>query len=134
MEKFFTQFERAEPCASTHMKISNEKTNCDRQELSEKKEKRIFSSVCFFLLNTFYNFCFISIYSVLNPLSEYIYFCRSTNSTSYTVFFASKIVKSLQCILKQIKVHISVSFFLYFVSKLVPTCSVYLTLCRIWYT
>ena len=43
--------------------------------------------------------CFISLYSVLNTLSEYPYFHISKNITSYTFLLVLNI-KSLQCILK----------------------------------
>ena len=43
--------------------------------------------------------CFISMYSVLNKLSEYTYFYISKNITSYT-FVVFKIIKSCHCILK----------------------------------
>ena len=39
-------------------------------------------------------------YSVLNTLSEYIYFYISSNIASYNFLFVFKIVESLQCILK----------------------------------
>ena len=44
--------------------------------------------------------CFISMYSVLNTLSEYTYFYISKNITSYTYLLVSKIIESIQCILK----------------------------------
>ena len=39
-------------------------------------------------------------YSVLNTLSEYTYFCISKKITSYTFLLVFKIVESFQCILK----------------------------------
>ena len=44
--------------------------------------------------------CFISMYSVLNTLSEYTYFYISKNITSYTFLLVLKIDESLHCILK----------------------------------
>ena len=44
--------------------------------------------------------CFISVYSVLNTLSEYTYFYILKSITSYTFLLVYKIVESLQCILK----------------------------------
>ena len=41
-------------------------------------------------------------YSVLNTLSEYTYFCISKNITSYTFLLVFKIVESLQCIFKKV--------------------------------
>ena len=49
--------------------------------------------------------CFISVYSVLNTLSEYTYFYISKNITSYTFLLVFKIVESRQCILKDLPVH-----------------------------
>ena len=39
-------------------------------------------------------------FSVLNTLLEYAYFCISKNITSYTFLLIFKIAESLQCILK----------------------------------
>ena len=52
----------------------------------------------------FQHFCFISVYSVLKNLSEYIYFHMSKNITSCT-FLLVKIVENLQCIPK-LEVHL----------------------------
>ena len=41
-------------------------------------------------------------YSILNTLSEYIYFCISENITSYTSLQVCKIVENLQCIVNSI--------------------------------
>ena len=46
---------------------------------------------------------FISMYSVLNTLSEYTYFYKSKNIPSYTFLLVFKIVKSSQCILKWVR-------------------------------
>ena len=68
---------------------------------SRKKKKGVFCTVYFARRKFFEIFNFsISMYSVLNTLSEYIYFYISKNITSYTFVFVFKIVKSLQCILK----------------------------------
>ena len=48
----------------------------------------------------FQQLCFISMYSVLNTLSEYKCFYISKNTISYTFFLVFKIFESLQCILK----------------------------------
>ena len=45
--------------------------------------------------------CFISVYSVLNTISEYKYFYISKNIPSYTLLLVCKIVESLQCMLKR---------------------------------
>ena len=42
-------------------------------------------------------------YNVLNKLSGYRYFCIRKNFTLYTFLIVSKIVESLQCILKENK-------------------------------
>ena len=68
---------------------------------SSQKKKRAFF-VPFILSEGifFQRLCFISMYNVLNTLSEYIYFYISKNITSYTFLLVFKIVESLQCILK----------------------------------
>ena len=48
----------------------------------------------------FFNIGFISIYSVLNTLSEFLYFYTPENITSYTFLLVFKIVESHHCILK----------------------------------
>ena len=45
--------------------------------------------------------CFISMYGVLNALSEYLCFCISRNITSYTFLLVFIIVESLQYILRE---------------------------------
>ena len=47
-------------------------------------------------------------YGVLNTLSEYTYLYISKNITSYTFLLVFKIVESLQCILKLIKLSANV--------------------------
>ena len=37
-EKSFTHFWRDEPCATVHLRIKNQKQNCDELELFKKKE------------------------------------------------------------------------------------------------
>ena len=64
-----------------------------------KKKEGIFCTVFFFRRKFFQQLCFISMYSVLNTLSEYTYFYISKNITSYTFLLIFKIVESLQCIL-----------------------------------
>ena len=65
------------------------------------KEKRGHFLYCsFYLKDIFKHLCFISMYSVLNTLSEYTYFYISKNITSYTFLLVFKIVESLQCILE----------------------------------
>ena len=54
----------------------------------------------FFLLFIYCLLCFVSMYSVLNKFSEYIYLYISKNITSYTYLIVLKIVESSQCILK----------------------------------
>ena len=49
----------------------------------------------------FEHVCFISMYSILNSLSKYIYFYISKNIASYIFLLVFKIVESLQCILKE---------------------------------
>ena len=50
---------------------------------SRKKKEGIFCTV-YFLQMEFFKICFISMYSVLNTLSEYTYFYISKNITLYT--------------------------------------------------
>ena len=71
--------------------------------LRKKRKKRDFF-VLFILSEG--NICFISMYSVLNKLSEYIYFYIWRNITSF-FFVACLIVKNLQCILKHSACNIS---------------------------
>ena len=67
---------------------------------SQKKKEGIFWTAYFLRSNFLKYFCFISMYCVLNTISEYTYFFISKSITSYTFLFAFKIFKSLQCILK----------------------------------
>ena len=68
---------------------------------SQKKKERIFCIVYFVRRNFFLHLSFVSMYSVLNTLSEYTYLYISKNITSYTFLLLFKIVESLQCILKK---------------------------------
>ena len=49
-----------------------------------KKKEDIFCKIYFVQRKLFYHLCFISMYRVLNTLSEYSYFDISKNITSYT--------------------------------------------------
>ena len=64
-----------------------------------KKKEGTFCAVYFVRRKLFQNLCFISMYSVLNTLSEYTYFYISKNITSYTFLLVLKVIESLQCIL-----------------------------------
>ena len=75
---------------------------------SRKKKEGIFCNVYFGQRNFFY--CFISIYSILNILSEYKWFYLSKNITSYTFLLVLKIVERLQCILKLVRSDLLVKF------------------------
>ena len=65
-----------------------------------KKIERIFCIVYFVQRKIFYHLCFISMYGVLNTLSEYTYFCISKTLLHALLLLVFKIVESLQCILK----------------------------------
>ena len=67
--------------------------------ISQKKKESIFCTVYFVRTRFFLYLCFISMYIVLNKLSEYLYFHVSKNITSYTFFLVFKIAERLQCIL-----------------------------------
>ena len=69
---------------------------------SRKKIQGIFAPFILSEENTFQDLCFISMYSVLNTLSEYTSFCISKNITSDTFLLVFKIVESLHCILKSL--------------------------------
>ena len=67
---------------------------------ARRRIKRAFLYRLFCLNNCFLkNWRFISVYSVLNKLSEYKYFYMSKNITSYTFLLIFKNVESLHCIL-----------------------------------
>ena len=59
---------------------------------SRKKKEGIFCIVCFVRRNFFYHVFYLND-SVLNTLSEYTYFHKSKNITSYTFFLVFKIVQ-----------------------------------------
>ena len=67
----------------------------------KKKKEGIFCTVYFVQKKFFWHLYFISMYSVLNTLSEYTYFYISKNITLYLFLLVFKIVESLQCILKR---------------------------------
>ena len=78
---------------------SESQTESKTDELELATEK--FFCTVYFVWRTFFkHLCFISMYSILNTLSEYTYFSISKNITSYTFLLVFKIVESLQCILK----------------------------------
>ena len=57
-----------------------------RMSWSQRKKKRAFFVPFVLCEGHFFNIYFITIYSVLNTLSEYTYFYISENITSYTFF------------------------------------------------
>ena len=65
-----------------------------------KEKRRHFLYRWFWPKEFFFNMFFISLYSVLNTLSEYTYFYLSKNITSYIFLLFRKIIESLQCIMK----------------------------------
>ena len=78
---------------------SESQTESKTDELELATEK-FFCTGYFVWRKFFKHLCFISMYSILNTLSEYTYFSISKNITSYTFLLVFKIVESLQCILK----------------------------------
>ena len=66
----------------------------------ERRKNEFF--VTFVLSGRFFYLCFISMYSVLNKISEHIYVSISTNITSYTLLIVFKIVESTHCILNKL--------------------------------
>ena len=62
---------------------------------SSRKKKVFFCNVYFFRRIFFEYLCFISVYRVLNKLSECTYFSMSKTVASYAFLFVFKIVKSL---------------------------------------
>ena len=70
---------------------------------SRKKKEGIFCTVYFVRREFFYNLCLISMYSILNTLSEYLYFYVIRNITSDALLLVFQIIESLQCILKSLK-------------------------------
>ena len=73
---------------------------------SQKKKEFIFCAVYFVRRKFFKDLCFISMYSVLNTLSDDTYFYISKNITSYTFLLVFKIVENLQRILENRLHHI----------------------------
>ena len=67
----------------------------------KRKKRAFFCTVYVVERNFFKHSSFISMYNVLNTLSEYTYFYISKNITSYNFLLVLKIDKSLQCILKK---------------------------------
>ena len=67
---------------------------------TQESKKRAFFVQFILSKGIFFNICFISMYSVLNTISQYTYFYISKNKTSYTFLLAFKIVESLQFIVK----------------------------------
>ena len=73
-------FYRDEPYASAHIIIAN-KSKTVMSWSSRKKREDIFCTVSFVRKEFFQDLCFISIYRVLNAISEYTYFYISKNIT-----------------------------------------------------
>ena len=61
------------------------KSRAVMSQISQKKEEEIFRTVYFVQREFFEGLCFISMYSVLNTFSEYTYFYKTRNITSYTL-------------------------------------------------
>ena len=61
------------------------KSRAVMSQISQKKEEGIFRTVYFVQREFFKGLCFISMYSVLNTFSEYTYFYKTRNITSYTL-------------------------------------------------
>ena len=72
------------------------------------KKKWNFCNVCFVRRNFFKDLCFISMYGVLNTLSEYIHFYIWRNITSYT--FVACFQNRLHCILNGNRLPYCISF------------------------
>ena len=69
---------------------------------AREKKKCIYSNVYFFyflFIFFFWHLCFISMYSIYDKLSKYIYFHIPKSIISYTFLLVFKMVKGLQCIL-----------------------------------
>ena len=60
------------------------------------KKERTFCNVYFVRRRFFEDLRFISMYSVMNTLSEYTYFCKSESITCTLLLIVFKIVESLQ--------------------------------------
>ena len=61
------------------------KSRAVMSQISQKKKEGIFRTVYFVQREFFKDLCFISMYSVLNTFSEYTYFYKTRNITSYTL-------------------------------------------------
>ena len=72
---------------------------------SRKLEEGIFCTVYFVRKKFFLISVFFAMYSALNTLPEYTYFCISKSITSDTFLLVFKIVESLQCILNTWNIH-----------------------------
>ena len=70
---------------------------------AHKRKKSIFCTVYFVRRKFFYHLCFISMYNVLNTLSEYLYFTYQKILVHTLSLLVFKIVESLLCILKNIR-------------------------------
>ena len=64
---------------------------------SRKEKEGIFCTAYFVAGKIFEHLCLITMYSVLNTISEYTRLYLSENITSYTFLFVFKIVESLLC-------------------------------------
>ena len=67
---------------------------------AHERKKRLFFVPFILSERNFLRFCFNKLYSVLNTLSEYTYFYISKILLHTLLLLVSKIVESLQCILK----------------------------------
>ena len=74
---------------------------------SRKKKEGIFYTVYFARKELFWDLCFISVYSVLNALSEYKSYISKTLLHNL-LLLVSKIVERLQCILNHAHYFISI--------------------------
>ena len=93
----FPWFQKYEPCASAHVRIEGRLKVKLWWAGAGKRKKSAFFVTFSLSEGSFSNICVLSQrYSLLNKLSECIYFYITKNITSYT----SYIVESLQCILK----------------------------------
>ena len=98
------------------------------------KKKRVFFYIPLILLTVYCLLYFISMYKVLNILSEYTYFYiyKKTLYTSYTFTYTflivSKIVESRQCILKDTNIllnDIKKHYFILIINQSQPIKTIY---------
>ena len=85
--------------------LLNKNVNFSKSETESKIENTTHSFretnlVLQLIFKLFQHLCFVTMYTVLNTLSEHTYFYISKNIFSYTFFACIKIVENLQCILK----------------------------------